>query len=66
MDKKEWESLLYSDEEFHALYEISKGFNDDLNKNHRVRENNETFSAFIDEGSDALIEEHPILVKQLI
>lgn len=64
--EKNWESLMYSNEEFHALYEISDGFNDDINKNHRVREDGEAFSKFIDEGSSALIAEHLSMVKQLL
>ena len=66
MKKENWESLLYSDTEFHTMYEVSDGFNDDINKNHRVREKNEAFSTFIDEGSTALINEHPSMVKRLL
>jgi hypothetical protein len=66
LEQKNWESLMYSDNEFHTLYEASKGFNDDINKNHRIRKSDESFSSFVDEGSSALIEEHPSLVKMLL
>ncbi|MBQ8003522.1 MAG: hypothetical protein IJ299_00280 [Oscillospiraceae bacterium] len=66
MKTENWNALLYSDEEFNVLYEISDGFNDDINKNHRVREMNEAFSKFMDDGSTALIEEHLPLVKSLL
>lgn len=64
--KTNLELLMYSDEEFHALYEISEGFNDDVNKNHRVREEGKAFSEFIDKGSSALIAENLSIVKQLL
>lgn len=66
MTQTNWDSLMYSNEEFHTLYDISDGFNDDVNRNHRVRDNNTSFATFIDEGSSALIEEHLSLVKQLL
>lgn len=66
MSKKELSSILYTNEEFHSLFCLSKGFNDDHNKNHRIREDNETFSDFIDSGSSSLIEEFPNLVKKLL
>lgn len=62
----QWEALLYTKEEFHQLCEASKRFDDDLNKNHRVRQEDETFASFIDQGSDALIADHPNLVKKLL
>lgn len=64
--RNDLETLMYSDKEFHALYEISEGFNDDVNKNHRVREDGKAFSEFIDKGSSALISEHLSIVKQLL
>ena len=66
MKTENWNTLLYSDEEFNVLYEMSNGFNDDINKNHRVREMNEAFSQYMDDGSTALVEEHPTLVKSLL
>ena len=66
MNQENWNSLLYTEDGFHQLYEASSAFNDDLNKNHRVRQEDESFSLFIDEGSDALVAEHHNLVKKLI
>ena len=66
MNQSGLEKLLYTDEEFHTLYNISGGFNDDVNKNHRVRGMDETFASFIDEGSTALINEHASLIEQLL
>lgn len=66
MEQENWDSLLYTKEDFHRLYVASDGFDDDLNKNHRVRQENETFALFIDEGSDALIADHPDLIKRLL
>ncbi|WP_144265550.1 hypothetical protein [Faecalibacterium sp. An77] len=61
-----WNDLFISDEMFHLMYEISNGFNDDINRNHRVREAGESFAKFIDEGSTRLIEENLDIVKSLI
>lgn len=66
LKKENWEALMYSDEEFHTLYEVSEGFNDDINRNHRIRGKDEAFSTFIDEGSSALVEEHLAMVKRLL
>lgn len=57
---------MYTEEEFLRLYTETNGFNDDINRNHRVRPEGESFADFIDKGSDALIQEHSELVKQLI
>lgn len=56
----------YLDGEFAALYAETNGFNDDLNRNERYRERDETFSAFISAGSTALIRDHEELVRKLI
>lgn len=61
-----WGDLLYSDEEMHQLYSISNDFNDDINRNDRVRTSNEKYADFIDAGMTALMEEHPNLFKLLI
>lgn len=66
MNQNKWDTLFYTKEDFHQLYKASEGFNDDLNKNHRVRQEDETFALFIDKGSDALIADHPNLVKKLL
>lgn len=54
------------DDAWEAFFEQTNAFNDDLNKNHRVRQEDESFALFIDEGSDALISDHPNLVKKLL
>ena len=61
----DWNSILYTEQEFHKLYEASKGFNEDINRNHRVRQESESFAVFMDKGSNALIAEHPDLVEKL-
>lgn len=66
LEEMVWESLLYFEEEFHALCELSKTFNDDINKNHRIRKEGESFSEFIDAGSSALINENLSIVQRLI
>lgn len=66
MNGSGWERFLYTDEEIHALCVLSDGFTDDVNKNCRVRDEDESFSVFVDKGSTALIQEHPLLVKQLL
>ncbi len=65
MKNDSWDSILYTEQEFHQLYVATKGFNEDVNKNHRVRPESESFAVFIDKGSDALIADHPELVKSL-
>lgn len=65
MNYVDWDSILYTEQEFHELYVVSLGFNDDFNKNHRVRNESESFATFMDLGSDALIADHPELVNLL-
>lgn len=65
MKNDSWDSIFYTEEEFHKLYVKTKGFNEDLNKNHRVRQESESFAEFMDKGSNALIADHPELVKNL-
>ena len=65
MKNDSWNSVLYTEQEFHQLYVTTKGFNEDVNRNHRVRQEPESFAAFIDKGSTALIADHPELVKKL-
>ena len=61
-----WDSMLYSEEEFTTLYSKADGFNDDINRNCRIRDNGSSFAAFIDAGSDALLSEHSEFVTGLI
>lgn len=63
---KKWESLFYTEEEFRRLYNETNGFNDDINRNHRVRPEGESFADFMDMGSDGLIQDHAELVRKLI
>ena len=65
MKNDNWDSIFYTKEEFHQLYTITNGFNEDANTNHRVRKESESFAEFIDKGSDALIADHPELVERL-
>lgn len=65
MENDNWDSILYTEKGFHQLYVTTKGFNEDVNKNHRVRQEPESFATFIDKGSNALIADHPELVKKL-
>ena len=66
MPYKSWEDMLYTQKEFANLYAVTKGFNDDIHHNHRVRDDGESFSAFVDSGSDALIQDSPDFVDSLI
>lgn len=66
MIQKEWTDLFLTEGDFRELYEASNGFNDDLNKNHRIRQENTSFASFIDEGTDGLIADHIDLVKKLL
>lgn len=66
MHYNNWDEMFYTEEKFEVLYRISSGFNDDINSNHRSRDEEERFSSFVDAGSDALIQEHPDLVAGLI
>lgn len=61
-----WDDLLFSDEEFHEIYEHSKGFTDEVNTNHRSRCAGDAFADFMDRGCDSLIAENLPLVKSLM
>ena len=61
-----WNEMLYTDEEFDILYEASKHFHDDINSNHPVRNENESFAEFINKGSDALLRDSADFVASLI
>ena len=66
MNYTTWAKMLYTEEEFTALYSTADGFNDDINRNCRARDNDSSFAAFIDAGSDALLREHSEFVAGLI
>lgn len=53
------DSMLYSEEEFKALYEKTASFNDEFHSNHPLRPDGMSFEQFMEEGSDALIAENP-------
>lgn len=66
MSYSTWADMLYSAEEFNHLYAKSNGFNTDINPNSRVRSEGESFMAFIDAGSDALLRDDPDFITGLI
>lgn len=66
MSKLDWNDFLFSDEEFHEIYEHSNGFTDEVNTNCRAREDGVAFADFMDRGSDSLIANHLSLVKSLL
>ena len=61
----EWESMLYSEEEFSALYKKTKGFNGEFHRNHPLRPGEMTFGQFMNAGSDLLIAENSELLEML-
>lgn len=61
-----WEKLLYTEGEFSTLYSVADGFNDDINRNCRTRDDGSRFAAFIDAGSDALLRDDRDFVASLI
>lgn len=65
MAYQDWDSMLYSDEEFNALYEKTDGFNDEFHSNHPLCPEGMTFEQFVDEGSTSLIEKNPELFDLL-
>ncbi len=56
----------YSEEEFFELYKLSNGFKDDFSSNKPVRPEGETFTQFMDKGSEALIRDHKNLLEYLL
>lgn len=66
MTEARWQQHLYSEEDFSKLCELSKNFNDDINSNNPVRPENETFTQFMDKGSEALIRDHKNLLEYLL
>ena len=65
MKNDSWDSVFYTKEEFHRLYTITGGFNEDAITNHRVRQESESFSTFMDKAIATMISDHPDLVKKL-
>lgn len=61
-----WANMLYTEEEFETLYSVADGFNDDVNRNCRSRDDSSSFATFIDVGSDALLRDHSDFVAGLI
>jgi len=61
-----WAQMLYTEEEFAILYGAADGFNDDINRNCRTRDDSRSFATFIDEGGDALLRDHSDFVACLI
>lgn len=61
-----WAKMLYTEEEFAILYGAADGFNDDINRNCRTRDDGSSFATFIDVGSDALLRDHSDFVAGLI
>lgn len=55
----DWDSMLYSEEEFKALYEKTAGFNDEIHSNHPLRPSGMSFEQFMEAGSNMLIAENP-------
>lgn len=66
MNELNWDDLLFSDEEFHEIYECSRQFKDETNKNHRCRCVGDGFSDFMDRGCASMISENLSLVKSLL
>lgn len=66
MSNISWEKLFYTEGEFATLYSISEGFNDDINRNCRTRDDDSRFATFIDAGSDALLRDNLDFVAGLI
>ena len=61
----DWESMLYSEEEFSELYKKTEGFNGEFHRNHPLRPDGMSFEQFVDEGSDMLIAENSGLLDML-
>lgn len=61
-----WEQLLYTEDEIDELCALSKDFNDDVNSNHPARNPAESFSQFVDSGSDRLIQNHASMVMRML
>lgn len=61
-----WQQHLYSKEDFSELCKLSNDFNDDINSNKPVRPENETFTQFMDKGSEALSRDHKNLLEHLL
>lgn len=62
---RDWESMLYSEEEFGALYRKTEGFDGEFHRNHPLRPEEMTFGQFMNEGSDLLTTENSELLKML-
>lgn len=60
-----WKDMLYTEEEFQLLYEASRGFNDDVNPNHPIREDEE-FLDYMDDAMDTLLRDDPEFVSRLL
>ena len=61
-----WAKMLYTEEDFPILQGAADGFNDDINRNCRTRDDGSSFATFIDVGSDALLRDHSDFVAGLI
>lgn len=66
MNYASWDKMLYTEEEFKVLYSITDGFNNDINGNCRIRSDDSNFDSFIDQGSEALLRDHPEFVASII
>lgn len=61
-----WEDMLYSDDEIHALCTESGNFNDDINKNHKVREDSKGFLDFMDDAIDIFVAENKSIMSRFL
>lgn len=60
MGYSDWDSMLYGEDEFSALYKRTNGFTEKLNSNPPLRPNGMSFEQFMDAGSDMLISENSL------
>lgn len=56
----------YTLTEFHRLYNISDGFDDDFNTNHRDRPSDESYFDYLRKGSAALVRAYPDFASDLM
>lgn len=66
MNGLSWDDLLFSNEEFHEIYECSNQFTHEINKNHRRRCEDDDFLDFMDCGCESMISENLSLVRSLL
>lgn len=61
-----WDSMLYSKEEFSALYKKTNGFNETLRSSSPLRPEGMSFAQFVSQGSDLLIVENPEICSVVV